>query len=69
MATISFADVNLSSLSRYYGLFAGCVFARKYEWFRKACLAITLLWPAVAAVHGIVLAAEHINGESLMLNE
>ena len=33
----------------------------------KACLAAALLFPAVAAIHGIVLAAVHVNGESFML--
>ncbi|KAG4442566.1 hypothetical protein IFR05_001978 [Cadophora sp. M221] len=46
----------------YYVLIAACVFARKTEWLRNACLAAALLFPAVAAVHGIVLAAVHVNG-------
>ena len=36
--------------------------ARKAEWLRNACLAAALLFPAVAAIHGIVLAAVHVNG-------
>lgn len=47
---------------RYYVLVATCVFARKAEWLRNACLAATLLFPAVAALHSIVLAAVHVNG-------
>ncbi|KAM3083118.1 hypothetical protein ACMFMG_003783 [Clarireedia jacksonii] len=47
---------------RYYVLIAACVFARKAEWLRNACLAAALLFPAVAAIHGIVLAAVHVNG-------
>ncbi|KAL7896445.1 hypothetical protein HDV63DRAFT_249195 [Trichoderma sp. SZMC 28014] len=43
----------------YYVLIAACVFARKAEWIKNACLAAALLFPAVAAVHGIVLAALH----------
>lgn len=33
---------------------------------RNACLAAALLFPAVAALHGIVLAAVHVDGESTM---
>lgn len=33
---------------------------------RNACLAAVLLFPAVAALHGIVLAAVHVDGESLI---
>jgi hypothetical protein len=51
---------------RYYVLVATCVFARKEEWLRGACLAAALLFPAVAAIHGIVLAAVHVNGENIM---
>ncbi|KAJ5204987.1 uncharacterized protein N7498_005866 [Penicillium cinerascens] len=46
----------------YYALAAACVFARKEEWIRNPCLAAVLLFPAVAAIHGIVLAALHRNG-------
>ncbi|PQE32241.1 transferase family III protein [Rutstroemia sp. NJR-2017a WRK4] len=46
----------------YYVLIAACVFARKAEWLRNACLAAALLFPAVAALHGIVLAAVHVDG-------
>jgi hypothetical protein len=35
------------------------VVARKSDWLRGACLAAALLFPAVAALHGIVLAAVH----------
>lgn len=48
---------------RYYVLVATCVFARKAEWLRNACLAAALLFPAVAALHGIVLACVHVNGQ------
>ncbi|KAI2467837.1 hypothetical protein F4781DRAFT_423031 [Annulohypoxylon bovei var. microspora] len=46
----------------YYVLVAACVLARKVEWFRSACLAAALVFPAVAAIHGIVLAAVHVDG-------
>ncbi|KAJ0415383.1 hypothetical protein BJY00DRAFT_327110 [Aspergillus carlsbadensis] len=46
----------------YYVLIAACVFARKEEWIRNACLAGALLFPAIAALHGIVLAAVHVDG-------
>lgn len=45
-------------------LVAACVFARKAEWIRNAGLAAVLLFPAVAALHGIVLAALHREGKS-----
>ena len=48
----------------YYVLVAACVVARKTEWLRKACLAAALLLPAIAALHGIVLAALHRDGKS-----
>lgn len=43
----------------YYVLVAACIFARKAEWLRNACLAAALLVPAVAACHGITLAIVH----------
>jgi hypothetical protein len=48
---------------RYYALVAACVIARKADWLRNACLAGALLFPAVAALHGVVLAAMHVNGK------
>jgi hypothetical protein len=47
----------------YYILTSACVIARKAAWLRSACLAAALLFPAVAALHGIVLAAVHVQGE------
>ncbi|KAK7968014.1 uncharacterized protein PG986_002291 [Apiospora aurea] len=47
----------------YYALVAACILARKSEWLRNACLAAGLLFPAIAAFHGIVLAAMHIDAE------
>ncbi|KAI9367636.1 hypothetical protein BJX61DRAFT_283710 [Aspergillus egyptiacus] len=46
----------------YYVLVAACVFARKEEWLRNACLAAALIFPAIAALHGIVLATVHVDG-------
>ncbi|KXX74657.1 hypothetical protein MMYC01_209267 [Madurella mycetomatis] len=43
----------------YYALVAACLLARKTEWLRNACLAAALIFPAVAAIHGVVLAALH----------
>lgn len=40
-------------------LIAACLFARREIWIKNACLAAALVLPAVAAVHGIVLAALH----------
>lgn len=48
---------------RYYVLVAVCVLARGSKWLRGACLAAALLVPAVAALHGMVLAAIHVDGE------
>ncbi|KIW00744.1 uncharacterized protein PV09_07728 [Verruconis gallopava] len=45
----------------YYALVAACVLARRQLWLRDACLAAALLFPAVAAIHGIVLAAMHVD--------
>jgi hypothetical protein len=53
----------LTTIYRYYVLVAACLFARKAEWLRNACLAAAMLFPAVAAVHGIVLPAVHANGQ------
>jgi hypothetical protein len=53
----------IADSSRYYVLVAACVFARNVKWLRKACLAATLLFPAVAALHGIVLAAVPTDGK------
>ncbi|PGH00023.1 hypothetical protein GX51_06022 [Blastomyces parvus] len=46
----------------YYVLIAACVFARKTDWLRNACLAAVLLFPAVAALHGVVIAALNLHG-------
>lgn len=37
------------------------------KWLVRACLAAALLFPAVAAIHGIVLAALHVNGKLFLL--
>lgn len=52
--------LTLTSPFRYYVLVAACVLARKTEWLRNACLAAALIFPAVAAVHGVALAALHV---------
>ncbi|POS69874.1 hypothetical protein DHEL01_v211730 [Diaporthe helianthi] len=46
----------------YYTLVVVCVIARKEEWIRAVCQAAALLVPAIAAVHGIVLASFHVDG-------
>jgi hypothetical protein len=51
---------------RYYVLVAACVLARKIEWLRDACLAAALLFPVVAALHSIVLAAVHVDGRDIL---
>ncbi|KAF9873777.1 CoA-transferase family III [Colletotrichum karsti] len=50
----------------YYILVVVCVVARKEEWIRAVCLAAALLVPAVAAIHGIVLASLHVDGATDM---
>lgn len=50
----------------YYVLVAACVLARKAEWLRNACLAAALILPAVAAIHGVALAAMHVDGVYLL---
>ena len=47
----------------YYVLVVLCVFGKKADWIKNACLAAVLLFPAVAALHGITLAALHVNGK------
>lgn len=46
----------------YYVLVAACVFARKSDWLRNACVGLALLVPVIAALHGVVLAAVHVDG-------
>lgn len=55
-------------LYSYYALVAACILARKAEVIRNACLAAALVFPAVAALHGIVLAVVHINGRKSVRN-
>ncbi|KAF3048993.1 hypothetical protein E8E11_009863 [Didymella keratinophila] len=47
----------------YYVLVATCVFLRKHEWLRNACLAAALVVPSISALHGIVLTSFHVNGQ------
>ncbi|KAL0936010.1 uncharacterized protein CTRU02_208225 [Colletotrichum truncatum] len=47
----------------YYILVVVCVVARKAKWMRAVSLAAALLVPAVAAIHGIILASLHVDGE------
>lgn len=46
----------------YYVLVATCILGRRVEWLRNAALAVALVFPAVAALHALVLAALHVNG-------
>ena len=52
---------------RYYVLVIASVFARKQVWVRKVCLVAALLFPAIAAIHGIALAVLHDDGKTLYL--
>jgi hypothetical protein len=51
----------------YYGLVLVCIFARRHEWLRGACLAAALLLPAIASIHAIVLASYSDSGECHLL--
>ncbi|SMQ48058.1 unnamed protein product [Zymoseptoria tritici ST99CH_3D7] len=51
-----------SSRVLYYILICTCVFARKADWLRNACVGLALLLPVTAALHGIVLSAVHTDG-------
>ena len=53
----------LTCLHRYYVLVATCVFLRKHEWLRNACLAAVLVVPSISALHGIVLTSYHVNSQ------
>ena len=50
----------------YYALVLVCIFGSRNEWLRASSLAAALLFPAVAAVHAIVLAVYSTWGESLL---
>ncbi|KAI9642351.1 hypothetical protein NHQ30_009155 [Ciborinia camelliae] len=54
--------LQVTSCKLYYVLVAACVILRKQQWLKEACLAAALLFPAVAALHGIVLASLHVDG-------
>jgi hypothetical protein len=59
----------ITEFSSYYVLVVLCVFGKKADWIKNACLAAVLLFPAVAALHGITLAALHVDGESERLSD
>lgn len=46
----------------YYLFVAGCIIARKKEWLENA-----LVVPAISALHGLALAALHVDSELPML--
>jgi hypothetical protein len=56
-------QVYITDQFSYYVLVVLCVFGKKADWIKNACLAAVLLFPAVAALHGITLAALHVDGE------
>jgi len=53
-------------LLRYYAFVITSVFSPRVTWLKTACFAATMLFPAVAAFHGIVLASVHVNGKCLL---
>jgi hypothetical protein len=52
----------IGSRALYYVLVATCVLAKSSETLRNASLAAALLFPAVAAIHAIVLVCLHVDG-------
>ncbi|KAH7080023.1 hypothetical protein BKA63DRAFT_233358 [Paraphoma chrysanthemicola] len=46
----------------YYVLVITCIFLRKAEWLRNACLAAALVIPSISAIHALVVASTHVNG-------
>lgn len=50
---------------RYYALIMTCIFYRKVMWLNNACMAAVWLFPAVTALHAIIIASVHVNGKSL----
>jgi hypothetical protein len=51
----------------YYVLIGILIFARKLESARDAALTAALLFPTVAGIHGILLAAVHVDGQLYVL--
>jgi hypothetical protein len=49
---------------RYYILVAVCLVKNKSELLKQVCLATALIFPAVAAIHAVILAALHNDGRS-----
>lgn len=50
---------------RYYILTTACLAGNKSKLLRQVCLAAALIFPAVAALHAVVLVALHNDGRSL----
>jgi hypothetical protein len=50
---------------RYYILITACLAGNKSKLLKQVCLAAALIFPAVAAIHAVVLAALHNDGRSL----
>lgn len=46
----------------YYALVVICIFATHIEWMRGASLAAALLFPAVAAVHALIISSTSQSG-------
>ncbi len=52
-----------SLIYRYYAAVVAAILTRKVEWLRNTSLAVALLFPTVAAIHAIVLAVTHVDGQ------
>ncbi|KFZ09863.1 hypothetical protein V501_05463 [Pseudogymnoascus sp. VKM F-4519 (FW-2642)] len=52
----------IASRMLYYALIMTCIFYRKVMWLNNACMAAVWLFPAVTALHAIIIASVHVNG-------
>ncbi|KFY97091.1 hypothetical protein V498_02273 [Pseudogymnoascus sp. VKM F-4517 (FW-2822)] len=52
----------IASRTLYYALIMTCIFYRKVMWLNNACMAAVWLFPAVTALHAIIIASVHVNG-------
>ncbi|KFZ02836.1 hypothetical protein V502_11465 [Pseudogymnoascus sp. VKM F-4520 (FW-2644)] len=52
----------IASRTLYYVLIMVCIFYRKVMWLNNACMGAVWLFPAVTALHAIIIASVHANG-------
>ena len=58
-------DISLCFSFRYYILITACLLGNKSELLKQVCLAAALIFPTMAAIHAVLLAALHNDGRSL----